>query len=313
MKLFVAVTDYQWYSLHASKPQIEEVNFWKPSTGGTFKALQVGEPVLFKLHAPRNYIAGGGFFARFTQLPISLAWDAFGEGNGATSLEQVRARIAQYRREPIGPHDDPHIGCILLVEPFFFAERDWIPCPPDFALNTVTGKTYDATAGTGRALWIEVAAHIAAIPPRAVAAGPAIAAAIETARYGNPVVVQPRLGQGSFRVVVTDVYNRRCAMTNERTLPVLEAAHIRPYALGGPHDPRNGLLLRSDLHRLFDQGYMTVDPNDPRIVVSGRIREEFENGRDYYRLHGQRLAMPTDAGALPSPEFLAYHAENVFR
>jgi putative restriction endonuclease len=115
MKLFVAVTDYQWYSLHASKLQIAEVNFWKPSTGGTFKALQVGEPVLFKLHAPRNYIAGGGFFARFTQLPISLAWDAFGEGNGATSLEQVRARIAQYRREPIGPHDDPHIGCILLV------------------------------------------------------------------------------------------------------------------------------------------------------------------------------------------------------
>jgi putative restriction endonuclease len=102
-------------------------------------------------------------------------------------------------------------------------------------------------------------------------------------------------------------------MTNERTLRVLQAAHIKPYALLGPHDVRNGLLLRSDLHTLFDEGYITVDPNRKVVVVSGRIREEFENGRDYYQLHGKAIRVPSDAAALPSTEFLAFHAETVFR
>jgi len=79
-------------------------------------------------------------------------------------------------------------------------------------------------------------------------------------------------------VIVTDAYERRCAITGERTLPVLEAAHIKPYSSGGPHEPENGLLLRSDLHTLFDQGYVTVDAHQLKVVVSSRIREEFENG-----------------------------------
>ena len=74
------------------------------------------------------------------------------------------------------------------------------------------------------------------------------------ARYGEPILMRPRLGQGSFRVVVTEAYNRKCAMTGESTLLALEAAHIVPYAEEGAHDVRNGLLLRADFHRLFDAG-----------------------------------------------------------
>jgi putative restriction endonuclease len=106
------------------------------------------------------------------------------------------------------------------------------------------------------------------------------------ARYGEPTLIRPRLGQGLFRVAVTDAYSRRCAVTRERTLPVLEAAHIKPFAAGGDHEVANGLLLRRDLHVLFDRGYVTVTP-DYRFEVSRRIREEFENGRDYYVLHGK--------------------------
>jgi putative restriction endonuclease len=80
------------------------------------------------------------------------------------------------------------------------------------------------------------------------------------ARFGEPQLIQPRLGQGAFRVLVTDVYNRRCAVTHERTLPALEAAHIRPYGDGGEHEARNGLLLRRDIHSLFDAGYVTSRP-----------------------------------------------------
>jgi len=102
-------------------------------------------------------------------------------------------------------------------------------------------------------------------------------------------------------------------MTGERTLPVLEAAHIKPFKIVQRHDLANGLLLRSDLHKLFDEGYITVDPGDRRVMVSSRIREEFENGRDYYQLEGRQVAAPSDPTALPSGEYLRYHFEHVFR
>ena len=77
--------------------------------------------------------------------------------------------------------------------------------------------------------------------------------------------------------------------------------------------PSYGLLLRSDLHKLFDLGYMTVDPEKKTIVVSPRIREEYENGREYYALHGRPLAQPQNILAIPSIENLRYHAEEVFQ
>lgn len=313
MRIFVGITDYDWFRLHASKTRVDEVNFWRPSPTATFKALSYGEPFLFKLHAPRNYIVGGGFFTKFMQLPVSLAWEAFGEGNGARSLEEVKARIARYRSKPIGPHDDPRIGCILLDEPFFFEESEWIPVPKDFSMNIVQGKGYDLSTVTGRVLWQQVGERLERLRAAVINPGPATVAAAEGARYGRPVTVRPRLGQGSFRLLVTDAYNGRCAMTAERTLPVLEAAHIRPYARGGEHALSNGLLLRSDLHKLFDLGYVTVDPKDRKIVVSRKIREEYENGRQYYALHGSPIAVPTDSFSMPSKENLRYHANNIFR
>jgi putative restriction endonuclease len=132
------------------------------------------------------------------------------------------------------------------------------------------------------------------------------------ARFGEPHLIRPRLGQGAFRVLVTDTYNRRCAITQERTLPALEAAHIRPYGDGGEHEARNGLLLRRDIHSLFDAGYVTVTP-DLRFEVSRRIKEEFDNGRHYYEHHGKLIAAPADILRRPDPEALRWHNEHAFR
>jgi putative restriction endonuclease len=131
-------------------------------------------------------------------------------------------------------------------------------------------------------------------------------------RYGEAVLVRPRLGQGAFRVAVTDAYQRACAITQEHSLPVLEAAHIVPYAQGGQHEVNNGLLLRSDLHRLFDLGYVTVTPA-LRLEVSGRLRGEFENGRTYYPLHGTEVTIPTRVPLQPDANLLRWHNERVFR
>jgi putative restriction endonuclease len=100
MRLWVGVTDFDWFRFLATRPGIDEVNFWQPSGGVEFKALSPGEPFLFKLHSPRNFIVGGGFFAHWSPLPVSLAWDAFGEKNGATSLSEMRSRLAKCYRSP---------------------------------------------------------------------------------------------------------------------------------------------------------------------------------------------------------------------
>ena len=112
--------------------------------------------------------------------------------------------------------------------------------------------------------------------------------------------------------MVTDVYQRRCAVTQERTLPALDAAHIRTYGTGGLHVASNGLLLRRDIHSLFDAGYVTVTPSFA-FEVSRSIRDEFENGRDYYALQGTPIHLPKRPEQRPDQRALAWHNENVFK
>src|SRR5262245_8605680 len=106
MKAFVGITDSDWFSFLASRPDVDEVNFWQPSGATRFKALGPNELFLFKLHAPRQFIVGGAFFAYSTILPLSLTWDAFHEKNGAASLDEMRLRIAKYRRVAADPRTD---------------------------------------------------------------------------------------------------------------------------------------------------------------------------------------------------------------
>jgi putative restriction endonuclease len=252
---------------------------------------------------------GGGFFAQSSILPVSLAWDAFQEANGAQTLAEMRARIGSLRRSPVDEREDYNIGCILLEQPFFLPEPEWIAGPRDWSREIVTGKGYDLGQGEGKRIWQEL---VLRVPTAVGGMESTVDSMLIAERYGSPRVVLPRLGQGSFRVIVTELYGRRCAVTQERTLPVLQAAHIQPFARHGPHDPRNGLLLRSDLHTLFDRGYVTVTP-ELHFEVSRRIKAEYENGRDYYALHGREIRLPRPEEWAPAREYLDWHASNVFR
>jgi putative restriction endonuclease len=110
---------------------------------------------------------------------------------------------------------------------------------------------------------------------------------------------------------VLDVYGRACAVSGEHSLPVLEASHIRPYARGGEHDIPNGLALRTDTHCLFDRGYVTVD-EERRFVVGRRLKDDYENGRWYYGLHGRPLELPPEPTLRPSQDALTWHRKHVF-
>jgi putative restriction endonuclease len=308
MKIWVGVTDEEWFT-RLSQLQPDEVNFWQPSGSRAFRALQPGELFLFKLHSPKNAIVGGGYFVRYSALPASLAWDAFGEKNGVASIDDLLTRVHRYRREDGAL--DPVVGCNVLAEPFFLKKAGWIPVPQTWAPNIVQGKTYDTGSSEGAALWEQV--QVALVGRRSEQGSQLIETSSDQSRFGADYLTRGRLGQGAFRVLVTDAYERRCAVTGEKTLPVLEAAHIKPYALNGPHRVSNGILLRSDLHKLFDLGYMTVTP-DLRVEVSPKLKSEWQNGREYYAHHGAPLCIhPADSSNSPGAEFLRWHNENRFR
>jgi putative restriction endonuclease len=318
MKIAVANTDYAWYTFlrdravarEAEGERLEEVNFWRPSSKQGFRMLQPGEPFLFKLKAPRNVIAGGGFFLNsHKQLPLKLAWDAFADANGAADLETLRRMIADYRREGAVTDYGTRIGCILITQPVFFPEAAWIPTPHDWSPNIVAYKGYDTDDAIGAELW-ERARPLLAAP---FAHGDRLGeTSIPIERmFGDARPVRPRLGQGSFRTMVTENYEYRCAVTGGKILPVLEAAHIRPVTREGRHDIRNGVLLRSDVHTLFDKGFVTITPQHV-FRTSSALRDEFNNGEEYRRLEGQRVWVPGQVERAPDARLLEWHGDTVF-
>jgi putative restriction endonuclease len=304
---YIANTHHEWFDFLARKQLWDEVNFWNPSDYYAFRG-EPGSPFFFRLKSPRNVIGGFGYVERFARLPEWMAWECFGEGNGAPSLAVMSERLAALRAKSDikGGSEFKQIGCIILKDAVFFPREMWVAQPSNWKKNNLRYEGYSLIEGEGRRIWDECL-------PLAVALGVGTADEIPESdrKWGEPVLVRPRLGQGGFRVAVTEAYERACAVTGEHSLPALEAAHIRPFSGEGLHEIRNGLLLRSDLHRLFDRGYVTVTP-EHRFEVSPLLKQHFDNGRSYYPLHGRSVMLPKRPAERPDSELLRWHNEHVF-
>lgn len=319
-------TDPDWYDYFRPHGRLDEVNFWQPRGGKDLKALPPLSPVLFRLTmrragrpVPSGRIVGFGFFVRRLKWPAWYVWELFGERNGVPSRAAFVERIRRLSLDPSVDVERREVGCLMIAEPTFLPPELSVAPPSDWSPRTMDFKYYDLTAGEGRRVWEQVREAAARARPKsptltaaeAEAPGWGEAATEAEAPGWREAMVRVRLGQGTFRAEVIDAYDRACAVTREHSLPVLVAAHIRPYADEGRHDVRNGLALRSDLHCLFDRGYVTFDA-DHRLVVSGRLRDEFANGATYYALQGRPLALPTDPARRPDPDRLAWHRDKVF-
>ena len=302
MKFWLGVTDNRWFEFVRSRG-LREVNFWQPSPRAPFTGLEEGSWFFFKLKRPHHHIAGGGRFISYTQLSVSMAWDIFGEQNGAGSLDEFSSLIA---RNAHGGRDlTRDIGCTVLSDVFYLPGELWLPVDEKFAPNIVRGKSFELGSHDGASLWLEIKEAMQAT-------GMSEYMRELGSKYGSEYLQRGRLGQGAFRSLVLDAYGRHCALTGESTVPVLEAAHIRPFAGEGDHRISNGLLLRSDFHKLFDVGLVTVQP-DYRVRVSPRIRDQWFNGKAYYRLDGKELAsLPDREHDRPDREALRWHNEHRF-
>jgi hypothetical protein len=118
------------------------------------------------------------------------------------------------------------------------------------------------------------------------------------------VEVNQRLGQAEFRASVLSVYASRCAISGASQQEALIAAHIKPVSAGGRHSTKNALLLRADLHNLFDAYLISID-NSYRVRVSTRVVDGAIR-----KLEGVRVSLPENQNARPNPAILRWHFRN---
>jgi putative restriction endonuclease len=311
---YVGVTDWNWYQFLRDRGATE-VNFWQPGGSRGVSSLPCGTPFLFKSKAGSplpHRILGGGFVSGSVELPLRTAWDIFEQANGCATFDQLDDLIQKYRRrrpDKIGKD----IGCIMLRDVRFFDPTRTPAGPPDWSNSIVQGKGYDLSEGS----YVErVVAELFSLDladletPRPVELPGRVAGDV----FGDPRLSPVRAGQAAFKALVLDAYGRRCAVTGDKIVPVLQAAHIRPVNNDGENRVDNGLLLRSDVHTLFDRGYLGVHPERRTLMVSPRLRSEWGNGEEFYQraASGKPISAPRRAADLPHHEFLSWHADTLF-
>ena len=122
----------------------------------------------------------------------------------------MTARIEAIRRRTgsglLARHQDYEVGCIMISQPVFFARDDWVTDHADWHPRIQGGKTIDVSRGDGRRVFAECLERTERLRPEAEPL------AGEVRRYGAPQVVEPRLGQGTFRIAVTSAYGACAAL-----------------------------------------------------------------------------------------------------
>lgn len=125
---------------------------------------------------------------------------------------------------------------------------------------------------------------------------------VKDARDRMMASVVRRVGQPAFRAMLLRLYRGRCALTSCDVPQVLEAAHITPYGGAATNHPTNGILLRSDIHVLFDLGLIAIDPTTRRAIISPTLE-----GTIYGELEGKEIAAPSNPTLQPSVATLVEH------
>lgn len=108
-----------------------------------------------------------------------------------------------------------------------------------------------------------------------------------------------RQGQGRFRREIVNAYEGICAISGETTLEVLDAAHINPYDGKETNTVNNGVLIRTDLHNLFDFNLLAINPENFQVYIHNSIKSDF-----YLSMIGKKLNLPTEAKLWPDADAL---------
>ncbi|MCP2155875.1 UNVERIFIED_ORG: putative restriction endonuclease [Rhizobium sp. SLBN-170] len=293
----IAPTDLGWFERLRTGPIPALVNFWTP-TPWNVRRLTANDRFYFLLKHPIRKVGGYGLFDRYIEMSAADAWKEFGIGNGVDSRDSLTAKLRAFaaRRSVTATVPNPQIGCILLREPVFLNDREFVS-PNDvghpFPNEVVKLKYFSDTDRLGATLGTASPAST----PFALVTGSGTRKLVSR---------KDRKGQAEFRKMILGNYTQRCCITGSEITELLEAAHIQSYVDERSDHPQNGICMRVDLHRLFDSGLITIDTS-LRLRVSAKLA-----ATDYHKLDGHPIMLPTSPNVRPSIQALDYHRHEVF-
>jgi hypothetical protein len=192
----------------------------------------------------------------------------------------------------------------LIVDPFKTilvndAELSKLPAPSHRWSNQSSGISLEEDVARAIDARIATSVHVAASDADTQPFDPKN---IEDARQRIKRAIILRRGQRDFRLALLNAYQGKCAVTGCGILDILEAAHIVPYRGNQTNDVRNGLLLRSDIHTLFDCGLLSIESQSMTVIVAHPILKT-----TYRKLVGKKLRSPKLLSQWPSKEALDLH------
>ncbi|MBI4750581.1 MAG: HNH endonuclease [Acidobacteria bacterium] len=171
---------------------------------------------------------------------------------------------------------------------------------PIFDASKWYGNTSILTAITSNSLQVEEI--IADLASKMDSTGDFEISSIKESREKVLTEIVRRRGQPKFRKMLLDAYGGCCAFSGCSVEAVLEAAHIHPYKGPLTNHPQNGLLLRTDLHTLFDLGLLTVNTDNMTIVIDPKLANT-----EYAQFSGKKLHLPSEISMRPSVDALNAH------
>lgn len=293
-RIAVVNTEPEWFYFLRDAVPAQRVNFWAPSAWNV-SHLEQGARVYFRLKGSGGQVGGWGRFVRYQNATVTAAWRAFGPANGVSSRAALLERLRRIARDPT-LNADHEIGCIILDDPVLL---------PDEAFRTTAALGVDYPRTVQKFKYFE--RDSLPLGEEEVADKAPFQLVPASDRTTKETEVKDRAGQERFRREVREAYGYACAITGVAHVEALDAAHVQPHVGPASNHVQNGLLLRVDLHRLFDAGLLTVD-QELRVQVSPLV-----TAAAYQALAGTRLRLPEAASARPSAEALAFHRASVFR
>lgn len=293
----VSPTDNDWFEFLKGVELNSYVNFWTP-TPWNVKKLNISDRWYFLLKSPIREIAGFGEFVEYKNMTAEQAWNEFGQRNGCIDKADFVKRIQQYidkNSRKFGKIDinveTYKIGCIILKNCEFWDE-EFFKNPKkyqiDFAKEVVKFKYFKNNDPFQE---LEIIANDEFFP-------------LDKTRDENKRLVNQRSGQGKFKGAILKAYENRCCISGETCPELLEAAHIQRYLDEQSNHIQNGILLRVDLHRLFDSGLLSIT-EDYEVVLS-----ELVDSITYTMFNKAKIRLPQKGKEWPSKKALKARESN---
>lgn len=286
----IALTDVSWFKFLREK-DFKLINFWTP-TGWEPKKINPGDMFYLFLKSPYRKVGGYARYVYSFQLTVRDTWNKFGQANGAPNINMMLEQLSAIRGTRID--ENTIIGCIMLQDPVFLPDNEFFD---SMEIGVEIKQAMQKFKYIKGAEIIRQEYTIDKIDDYILNEEATVEYTLSAHKR--------RIGQSTFREKLLELY-RKCAVTREDYPLVLEAAHIDPYIGESSNYPQNGLILRSDVHKLFDANLLAIDTNY-HVKLSNILA-----GTSYERFENEPIVLPENKNFYPSEDALKRRIEKLF-